>query len=77
MRHFKDMLRKADNNYVRDFKLSRDVVTGLGDAVAAALEQMRRRLGGEIGREADYDAIESGFGKPGEGGAGKKRKAGA
>eukprot|EP00963_Diacronema_lutheri_P009343 scaffold840_cov344-Pavlova_lutheri.AAC.60 len=41
VRHFKAMLRKADNNYVNNYKLSRDRVEGLAERVALAEERVK------------------------------------
>ena len=47
MRHFKQMLRKADNAYVRDFKLDKEKVQGCGPRLRAALGQVSALLAAE------------------------------
>ncbi|GLC33193.1 hypothetical protein PLESTB_000360700 [Pleodorina starrii] len=51
MRHFKAMLRKADNNFLRDLKLPPERLEGLRPALAGALQQLEELLAAE--RAAD------------------------
>lgn len=44
VRHFKAMLRKADNSYVKDYSLEKTVVNGVRDEVREALENMKKML---------------------------------
>lgn len=41
VKHFKGMLRKADNTYVRDHRLDRAAMEGLREGVEQALERMQ------------------------------------
>lgn len=41
VKHFKGMLRKADNTYVRDYKLGRERMAGLLPDVEQALLKMQ------------------------------------
>ena len=47
VRHFKQMLRKADNAYVRDYKLDKDKVDACGPRMNKALVQVRALLAAE------------------------------
>ncbi|CAG9465644.1 unnamed protein product [Pedinophyceae sp. YPF-701] len=58
VRWFKDMLRKADNNYVRDWKIPREATDALKPAVDAALAAMHATLrGGGAGDGDDDDPV--------------------
>lgn len=43
VRHFKSMLRKVDNAYVKDYKVGAIDLAPLQDALSGALAQVRRR----------------------------------
>lgn len=47
VRHFKDMLRKADNTYVRDVRLERGQLEEVRPVVEAALEAMQSAMAAE------------------------------
>lgn len=47
VRHFKQMLRKADNTFVKDYKLAKDKVDACGPRVSQALRQVQELLEAE------------------------------
>ncbi|GLI65443.1 hypothetical protein VaNZ11_008820 [Volvox africanus] len=53
MRYFKAMLRKADNNYLREYKLQPERVEALRPALAGALQQLEELLAAEQARDVD------------------------
>ncbi|GIL44666.1 hypothetical protein Vafri_2160 [Volvox africanus] len=53
MRYFKAMLRKADNNYLREYKLQPERVEALRPALAGALQQLEELLAAEQARYVD------------------------
>lgn len=46
VRHFKNMLRKVDNTYVKDYKIANDTTAGLQSACQTALQSVQDTLAG-------------------------------
>lgn len=58
VRHFKDILRKADNAYVKDEKLDRQRMLSVREDVSKALQAMGEALGVGGGAEQDMKQTE-------------------
>eukprot|EP00798_Chlamydomonas_sp_ICE-L_P014822 gene14822-20875_t len=67
--HFKLMLRKADNTFVKELKLQREVMETHSERVKSALQQMQQLLEAEAAEEGDAGARSAAASR-----ASKKRK---
>lgn len=62
VRHFKDMLRKADNNFVKDHKMKPEEVNALKPQLGAALAQVQELLALEQQQQQQQQALAAGGG---------------